>query len=689
MVRGLDDWHAIESIVLSSNRVGRTRLSPVPSIPINAQLPIDSMPNAYSHALVLANYEALGFLDSSGYSYKYSTSRSPGKQHKLSSRDVPAASERTSKSISNNIPRADKDTPRHSLDSNMPSRTPSPLIDFGFQALTRQRSVDTVKVTDTATPPSTYHLRNESDTTTVRSFRSGSTGSLPAPSIITQIHAPLRPASPSQPAGNEPSFTPSPASTPRRKSSSSPTSQYESRSTSSPSFNLASSLKSRKSRLVILEEDSAEDQRTYDVVAPCPVRSSATRPIAEPSLDIDSLDNFTGTTVGSGRTSRENYRPSLSMTSTTTNRMYLDFTHSDPPTPTRSLQIPAIAVPPPRSISPASLTTVSESIDDNDTELYFGSADESSEEEYTDDEDPTSSSSPTSLEDSLDTIAPWGQPRLSPNLFRNPENFAATRSTRESRSSQSSIRGLSPDDAVPPPIARVRRVDFDMPSETHPPTRRPLNISRCLTALRPSFPSVKRTFSLGTTAPAAQPRNSASSLSVRKSSKPAPKDLISGSVPYDQAVQATAPIETDDAAALLPPPSKALQESLLLRGHPGKMKRFGLEAQRQGVRSEVKMKEKDEWAGVGMASPAVEVKAREGFLVPSSREVQARLRKRPGRVIGRGNGVVGPGAGAGSGVRGERERGKEKGLMSVPYARAVQAQMPVMMGEKVEGMEGW
>lgn len=164
---------------------------------------------------------------------------------------------------------------------------------------------------------------------------------------------------------------------------------------------------------------------------------------------------------------------------------------------------------------------------------------------------------------------------------------------------------------------------------------------------------------------------------------------MSGSMPYDQAVQATAPIETDDAAALLPPPSKALQESLLLRGHPGKMKRFGLEAQRQGVRSEVKTKEKDEWAGVGMASPAVEVKAREGFLVPSSREVQARLRKRPGRVIGRGNGVVGPGAGAGSGVRGERERGKEKGLMSVPYARAVQAQMPVMMGEKAEGMEGW
>jgi len=164
---------------------------------------------------------------------------------------------------------------------------------------------------------------------------------------------------------------------------------------------------------------------------------------------------------------------------------------------------------------------------------------------------------------------------------------------------------------------------------------------------------------------------------------------MSGSMPYDQAVQATAPIETDNAAALLPPPSKALQESLLLRGHPGKMKRFGLEAQRQGVRSEVKMKEKDEWAGVGMASPAVEVEAREGFLIPSSREVQARLRKRPRRVIGRGDGVVGPKAEARSEVRGEREKGKEKGLMSVPYARAVQAQMPVMMGEKAEGMEGW
>lgn len=630
------------------------------------------MPNVYSHALVLANYEALGFLDSTSHpAYKYSTSRSARKQRKPSSRQVPAA-----ESKSNNVPKADADIPRHSLDYNMLARSPCPLLstDFSPQPLTRQRSADTVKVTDTATPPSTHHHREQSDATTIRSFRSGSTGSLPAPSIITQIYAPLRPSSPSQSSRHTPSPPSSPSTSLRRASCPSPASHYESRSTPSPTTYIASTPKGRKTRLVILEEDSAEDQPTDDVGASSPVRSSATTIIAEPSLDLDRLDGFTGQTGSNGRTSRETYRTSRSLMGTTTNRMYLDFTHSDPPTPRSSIEVPAIAVPPPRSISPASLTTVSESIADNDTELYFGSADDSSEEEYTEDEDPTSSSSPTSLEDSLDNTSPWGNPRLASASVRHPEDIPTARATRNSQSANSSIRGSSTDDAAPPPIARVRRVDFETLTESPPPTRRSSNLSRRLGALKPSFPSsVKRTFSHGAGVPA-HLRHSVSSAVVRKIRKPKPKDLISGSISYDQAVQATAPIMTANAAALLPPPSKALQESLLLSKHPAKLKKFGLEAQNHLVARSVP------YERAAMSLPPVPTTEVAKLLPPSSRELQARLRKKPGKGWGNGGEDVGAWNGA---VGKEREQMKSRAVpMRVPYARALRAQVPATLGER-------
>lgn len=131
---------------------------------------------------------------------------------------------------------------------------------------------------------------------------------------------------------------------------------------------------------------------------------------------------------------------------------------------------------------------------------------------------------------------------------------------------------------------------------------------------------------------------------------------------------------TANAAALLPPPSKALQESLLLSKHPAKLKKFGLEAQNHLVARSVPHER------AGMSLPPVPTTKVAKLLPPSSRELQARLRKKPGKGWGNGGGDVG----AWNGVMGkEREPMNSRVVpMSVPYARALRAQMPVMLGER-------
>jgi len=134
---------------------------------------------------------------------------------------------------------------------------------------------------------------------------------------------------------------------------------------------------------------------------------------------------------------------------------------------------------------------------------------------------------------------------------------------------------------------------------------------------------------------------------------------------------------TDNAAALLPPPSKALHESLMLSKNPAKLKKFGLAAQNNLVASPVP------YERAGSALPPIPTDEVAKLLPPSGRELPARLRKKPGKGWGYGGGDVGV-VGAWNGGTG-KERGRMKARavrMSVPYARALQAQMPVMVGER-------
>jgi hypothetical protein len=583
------------------------------------------MPNSYSHAVVLQNYQALGLLDGSARlrrPYKRKTPTSPPKQQRKSVQTTSIVTAKTTPASKAN------DYIRHeSVKMSSLKRTPSTSTDSSTHtAIPRRYSESSNRLS--ATSASVNHSRHNSDTKTVVSCYSSSSASAPAPSIVTQIYAPV-PSSPSQRHRRE-------------------TSLASSRSLSNSS---APVHRARKPKLLDFTIQTTVNQPP---VAPSPVvytRTSLVSNPAEPSLYIDSLD-FADPFIESTGTARHslieaNRASPISPVSSTKGRLYLDLSKESNPSlrHVKREAGPSVLAVPNRSISPASLTSLEDIGADHDSE-YFGSVDESSDDGLSEDEqiEPLSPNSPTSLQ-SLEVTIPWENPRLSVAHYRLPQGFpGAKEKVSKPQSASSSVRGFSPDDAAPPPIARVRKQDLTAFPENFPSNQRPsFSISRHLSALKPSFSSpFKRTFSM-------TPRKAGSSRKPY-TQKMKEMELLTHSVPYDYAVPSITPIETANAASLLPPTSKALKAAL--RRRVSNQNFNGIKVYDDVVRGSVSTER---------TSPA--------FLPSltadptSPRGMNPSLRKRMSRIS----------------LKGHNKQPSDPLSMSISYDRALQATRPVLI----------
>ncbi|MCJ1473238.1 hypothetical protein MMC13_001889 [Lambiella insularis] len=194
---------------------------------------------------------------------------------------------------------------------------------------------------------------------------------------------------------------------------------------------------------------------------------------------------------------------------------------------------------------------------DSDSELYFGSADDTSDD---------SSSSPVSSPTSVEFIKSCTEARLTstmlpalPVCMFNPSKFKDSMDTNNSP--QSLVRGYSSDDAAPPPIARIRS-----PAASRPALR-PL-ITKSLGSLKPTFSLKSRIFRPLRSTSSLRPRStgfSGGSTSVgsftqgmmtekarRKLEKRARKELLACSVPNERCMDAKSPTRTSDVTDLMP-----------------------------------------------------------------------------------------------------------------------------------------
>ena len=504
------------------------------------------MPNMHSHTVVLADYKTRGLLDDSRpvppYA-KHSASRRYLDLSDDSPRNIRYPSEYHKPST-----RASRKLPRVSFDFTQLSRSTTPAMDSRSQAPECKAELAS---TSNAIPSLLAISDDASNRASIASFRSTSTTSLPAPSIVTQIYAPRRSRSSLQVSQHSASPTPSPSQTP---------SPISHKANSSLPLSLQRSTSSRPWWLSIGDSDSKP-------LPPLPVALVPVTPVHEPSLDLDCLDESAKPNVSDIHKFSNHSQQSFEAASSRKvepvpqNPSRLNSPNS---ISTRS-SAPRLYI---RSTSPEPSSSVEEDTDEDDSELYFGSADESDDSEFNSD-GPSSSSSPTSPE-SLKSVVPWENPHLSSAFFGHLAVPRKTRPPNRSVTPASNIRGYSPDDAAPPPISRVRKEDMTLtiPGETRVPGPS-FPVAKGLSAWKPTLPhSLKQTFSFSALTRRRQPSISSSTLTAKlKPTKLPPAlereaDLVTHSVPYDHCAQSTRPIETATPSALLPPSSKELQASL-------------------------------------------------------------------------------------------------------------------------------
>ncbi|MCJ1395939.1 hypothetical protein MMC18_008825 [Xylographa bjoerkii] len=542
------------------------------------------MPNRYSHALVLANYENRGLIDtanrprpayhSSQHVPSYTASEPSTRRQSLGPVQSPAKPQKGVAASLDNVPRSSRASHRPPA----PPESPNPAA--------RSRSPNPTSTPISNEKPASAHNRRNSDDGTIVSFLSASSTSAPAPSVITQIYSPERPVrSPPIPRVviHDEDPPPPPSKTVK------PTSPAPRIQQPAPR---PAVVRTRSPRLYISDKMSS---------------ASSFVSADEPTLDFSCLDDLPSPHQIDFRAAKlkASHRLSLPVPSKTTSTISPSSSHQD------SYKLPNISRNRPATARPRSLTSTSTqslaASDDDDSELYFGSADDSSE-----DSPPSPVSVPTSTESMkrLDstkhvelmkrlestknpgavnileasklpelTTNP-GQISLSPTLpitIPNPTNLNS--SDLATDPDQSSIRGYSPDDAAPPPIARVRRVNFQSPPEilAPPPRPRSSSITQRLSSFKPNFFN-KTPFSNSTRssssqrAPSSSSRPPSSSGSIasgsmvsgprgrlilmdqpsRKLEKKAGKELLACSVPYERAKQAKSPIMTSDRNDLMP-----------------------------------------------------------------------------------------------------------------------------------------
>ncbi|MCJ1420276.1 hypothetical protein MMC32_006633 [Xylographa parallela] len=556
------------------------------------------MPNRYSHALVVANYENRGLIDPANrprpvHHYHRqdpsSTSSEPAtRRQSLGPLQSPAKPQKAVASSLDNVPASSRALHRPPA----PPDNPSPGL--------ASRSRNPAPTPISKEKPAATHHRQNSDNGTVVSFLSVSSASAPAPSIVTQIYSPERPVrSPPIPRVviQDEDAPPPPIKT-AEPTSPAPTIQ---RPAPRPAV-----VRTRSPRLYISEKMSS---------------ASSFVSADEPTLDFSCLDDLPVPQQTDFRAAqlKASHRFSLPVPSRTTSTLSPISSHRDSysfaDVPTKGHGTAR-----PRSLTSASTQSRAAS-DDDDSELYFGSADESSE-----DNSPSPVSVPTSTEsmkrlDSMkhvelikrlesmkmpqavdnleakklgDGTTNLGQISLTPALpitIPDPSNLHTADLATDP--DESFIRGYSPDDAAPPPIARVRRVNFRSSPEiaAPPPRPRSSSITQRLSSLKPSFFN-KTPFSSTTSSSSSHRPPSSSSRPPSSSSRPpssfsrppssggptpsgsmvsgprgrlilmdkpskklekkAGKELLACSVPYERAKQAKSPIMTSDRNDLMP-----------------------------------------------------------------------------------------------------------------------------------------
>ncbi|MCJ1398319.1 hypothetical protein MMC11_001517 [Xylographa trunciseda] len=542
------------------------------------------MPNRYSHALVLATYENRGLIDTANCSrpnhpsYKYTASEPATRRQSLGPLQSPAKPQKVGASSLDNVPRSS----RAARILAAPPRNPSPAPP--------SRSPNPAPTPIGNERPAGAHVRQNSDNGTVVSFQSASSTSAPAPSVITQIYSPERqlrsPRIPRVVIHDEDAPLPPPSPPLKIVTPSLPAPKIQ-QPAQRPAL-----VSTRSPRLYISDKMSS---------------ASSFVSADEPTLDFSCLDDppIPQQTKSQTAQRKASHRLSLPVTSRTTSTISSISSHRN------SCTLPDISRSRPATARPRSLTSTSTqslaASDDDDSELYFGSADESSE-----DNSPSPVSVPTSTEsmkrlDSMKHLElmkqleamkkpgledgrkagkgtglttnrgqmslTYAPPITLPNTTNlNPTDFATD-------PDQNSVRGYSPDDAAPPPIARVRRVNFQSPPETAAPTPRPRSssITQRLSSLKSNFlnkapfsGTPRSSFSQRPASSSSRPASSGGSMvsgsmvsgprgrlilmdkPSKKLEKKAGKELLACSVPYERAKQAKSPIMTSDRNDLMP-----------------------------------------------------------------------------------------------------------------------------------------
>ncbi|MCJ1286995.1 hypothetical protein MMC26_006342 [Xylographa opegraphella] len=578
------------------------------------------MPNRYSHALVVANYENRGLIDPANrprpadhhprHPPSSTSSESSTRNQSLGPPQTPAKPQRAAASSLDNAPPAAAALHRPPA----PPDNPSPPPPF--------RARDPTPSPISKERPARAHNRQNSDNGTIVSFTSVSSTSAPAPSVITQIYSPERAVhSPPIPRVVIHDEDPPPPPIPRVviHHEDPPPTPVATGEPTSPAPTLRRPAprpavgRTRSPRLYISEKMSSASSFVL---------------ADEPTLDFSCLDDLSVPQQTDVRSAplKASHRLSLPVSTNTTSSTS---PNSFEPASYNLSNIPGKGrgTARPRSLTSTSTQSLAVS-DGDDSELYFGSADESSE-----DSSPSPVSVPTSTEsmkrlDSMKHVelirrlASMKMPGAADNLEAGklpedatnlghisltpappitipspPDLNSADLATAPD---QSSIRGYSPDDAAPPPIARVRRVNFRSPPEIAAPAPRPRSssITQRLSSLKSSLfgktPSSNTTHSSTTprspssssrpasssSRPASSSSRPASSSSrppssgdpmtsgsmvsgprgrlilmdkpSKKLEKKAGKELLACSVPYERAKQAKSPIMTTDRNDLMP-----------------------------------------------------------------------------------------------------------------------------------------
>lgn len=520
---------------------------------------ISAMPNPYSHALVLAYYEKQGWIGSDGpprstsHHFPPNSARETSSEPAMQRHPFPPSRPKSRLNIHASTPSLES-VPRRAGPSHRPpvptaaSRPPTDTSSpISNAALSR--------TSDTTQPPEA-HSRQNSDHATIASFCSSSSTSKPAPSIVTQVYAPR-----------------CPSSLPRVLTHGNP-SHPSSLVSSDPEVSVTATYNTPTPELRAEPPEALDHSYRPPPTARMSSPSSVVSSIVtadEPSLDITCLDvlplsqsvQYQEYLNRSRRTCLPVFVPSNSTTPTRCSRPE---TGTLPSTgkhhPWKIIQRP--------SISSQALSLESDSDFDDNSELYFGSADE-----HSDHSSCSPVSSPTSVESTKAVTGAPSTSALSPALpilipgrisRIGPTSLEGSLHTRSFP--QASVRGFSVDDAAPPPIARTRRVNFVSPKPLKSVLRQRPSVTHRLGSFKSTF-SLKLPFTSGlrpisTQRPGAR-LSSLEAASVgsvtqgmmtekarRKLEKRARKELMAYSVPYERAERAKSPIMTSNARNLMP-----------------------------------------------------------------------------------------------------------------------------------------